>query len=178
MLWCLIPYTWLLLLLGICLCGPSMFLEEVKLYCFFLQHAMCIASFILHCIIHVPKVTTVLVQHLGCSSIPCWVCRQKTLYCTHMHLKYCWKRCHCYFYWKFVHYILFYHWFVTEVQFYIKLLFNWTCGLNSSSKQICLLRCFHLTLMLLFSGTWWLLGGKGISWMSHLIRLEAFVFKT
>jgi hypothetical protein len=90
-----------------------------------------------------------------------------------MHLKYCWKRYHCYFYWKFVHYILFYHWFVTEVQFYIKLLFNWTCGLNSFSKQIFMLRCFHLTLALLFPGTWWMLGGKGISCMSHLIHLEA-----
>jgi hypothetical protein len=60
-----------------------------------LQHVMRIASFILHwklCRVH--KVTTVPVQHLGCSSIPCWVCRQKT-YCIyiHMHLMYCWKRC-------------------------------------------------------------------------------------
>jgi hypothetical protein len=60
-----------------------------------LQHAMRIASFILHWkLCRVPKVTTVPVQHLGCSSIPCWVCRQKT-YCIyiHMHLMYCWKRC-------------------------------------------------------------------------------------
>jgi hypothetical protein len=60
-----------------------------------LQHAMHIASFILHCkLCHVPKVTTVLVQHLGCSSIPCWVCRQKTCcICIHMHWMYRWKRC-------------------------------------------------------------------------------------
>jgi hypothetical protein len=60
-----------------------------------LQHAMHIASFILHWkLCRVPKVTTVLIQHLGCSSIPCWVCRQKTC-CIgiHMHLMYYWKRC-------------------------------------------------------------------------------------
>jgi hypothetical protein len=60
-----------------------------------LQHAMHIASFILHWkLCHVPMVMTVPVQHLGCSSIPYWVCRQKT-YCIyiHMHLMYCWKRC-------------------------------------------------------------------------------------
>jgi hypothetical protein len=60
-----------------------------------LQHAMCIASFILHWkLCRVSKVTTVPVQHLGCNSIPCWVCRQKTccIY-IHMHLMYCWKRC-------------------------------------------------------------------------------------
>jgi hypothetical protein len=60
-----------------------------------LQHAMRNASFILHWkLCHVPKVTTVPVQHLGCSSIPCWLCRQKT-YCNyiHMHLMYCWKIC-------------------------------------------------------------------------------------
>jgi hypothetical protein len=60
-----------------------------------LQHDMCIASFILHWkLCRIPKVTTVPVQHLGCSSIPCWVCRQKTccIY-IHMHLMYCWKRC-------------------------------------------------------------------------------------
>jgi hypothetical protein len=60
-----------------------------------LQHTMRIASFILHWkLCRVPKVTTVPVQYLGCSSIPCWVCRQKT-YCIyiHMHLMYCWKRC-------------------------------------------------------------------------------------
>jgi hypothetical protein len=60
-----------------------------------LQHVMCIASFILHCkLCRVTKVTTVPVQHLGYSSIPCWVCRQKTccIY-IHMHLMYCWKRC-------------------------------------------------------------------------------------
>jgi hypothetical protein len=135
---------------------------------------MCIASFILHWkLCRVDKVTTVPVQHLGWSYIPCWVCSQKTLHCTHIHLKYCWKRCICYFYWKFAHYILFYHWFVKEVQFYIKLLFNWTCGLNSSSKQICLLRCFHLTLALLLPGTWWMLGGKGISYTSHLIMFRS-----
>jgi hypothetical protein len=56
-----------------------------------LQHAMRIELFILHWkLCRVPKVTTVLVQHLRCSSIPCWVCRQKT-YCIyiHMHLIYC-----------------------------------------------------------------------------------------
>jgi hypothetical protein len=73
---------------------------------------------------------------------------------------------HC-FYWKFIHYILFYSWFNTEVQIYVKSLFNWTCGLNNSSKQICLLRCFHLTHALLILGTWWLLEGKGISYTSH-----------
>jgi hypothetical protein len=60
-----------------------------------LQHAMRIASFILHWnLCCVPKVMTVPVQHLGCSSIPCWVCRQKTC-CIgiNMHLMYCWKRC-------------------------------------------------------------------------------------
>jgi hypothetical protein len=46
-------------------------------------------------------------------------------------------------------------------------LFNWTCGLNYSTEQICLLRCFHLTLTLLILGTWWLLEGKGISCTSH-----------
>jgi hypothetical protein len=59
-----------------------------------LQHDMRIASFILHWkLCRVPKVTTVPVQHLGCSSIPYWVCRQKTccIY-IHMHLMYCWKR--------------------------------------------------------------------------------------
>jgi hypothetical protein len=30
---------------------------------------------------------------------------------------------HC-FYWKFIHYILFYSWFNTEVQIYVKSLFN------------------------------------------------------
>jgi hypothetical protein len=52
-----------------------------------LQHVMCIASFILHWkLCRVPKVTTVLVQHLGCGSIPCWVCRQKTCcICIHLH---------------------------------------------------------------------------------------------
>jgi hypothetical protein len=100
-------------------------------------------------------------------------CSQKTLHSTYMHLKYCWKRYHRYFYRKFVHYILFYHWFVTEVQLCIKLLFNWTCGLDSSSKQICLLRCFYLTLALLFPGTWWMLGGKGISCTSHLIMFRS-----
>jgi hypothetical protein len=60
-----------------------------------LQHAMCIASFILHWkLCRVPKVMTVPVQHLEWSSIPCWVCRQKTCcICIHMHLMYCWKRC-------------------------------------------------------------------------------------
>jgi hypothetical protein len=38
-----------------------------------LQHALCNASFILNWkLCRVPKVMTVLVQHLGCSSIPCW----------------------------------------------------------------------------------------------------------
>jgi hypothetical protein len=144
-----------------------------------LWHAMCIASFILHWkLCRVRKVMTIPIQHLGCSSIPSWVCRQNALHCTHMHLKYCWKRCHCYFYSKFVHYILFYHWFFTEVQFYIKLLFNWTCGLNRSSKQICLLRCFHLTLALLFPGTWWMLGGKGIVARLASLCLEDFVLET
>jgi hypothetical protein len=77
------------------------------------------------------------------------------------------EMCYRCFYWKFIHYILFYSWFNTEVQFYAKSLFNWTCGLNNSSEQICLLRCFHLTLALLIPGTWWLLKGKGISCMSH-----------
>jgi hypothetical protein len=60
-----------------------------------LQHAMRIASFILHWkLCRVPKVTTVPVQHLGCSFIPCWVYSQKTCYIyIHMHLMYCWKRC-------------------------------------------------------------------------------------
>jgi hypothetical protein len=60
-----------------------------------LQYVMLIASFILHWKLYrVPKITTVLVQHLGCSSIPCWVCRQKTwCICIDMHLMYCWKRC-------------------------------------------------------------------------------------
>jgi hypothetical protein len=60
-----------------------------------LQHAMRIASFILHWMLRrVLKVMTVPVHHLGCSSIPCWVCRQKTccIY-IHMYLMYCWKRC-------------------------------------------------------------------------------------
>jgi hypothetical protein len=60
-----------------------------------LQHAMRIALFILHWkLCRVTKVTTVPVQHLGYSSIPCWVCTQKTccIY-IHMHLMYCWKRC-------------------------------------------------------------------------------------
>jgi hypothetical protein len=59
------------------------------------QHARSIASFILHWkLCRVPKVTTVQVQHIGCSSIPYWVCRQKTCYIyIHMHLMYCWKRC-------------------------------------------------------------------------------------
>jgi hypothetical protein len=77
------------------------------------------------------------------------------------------EMCYRGFYWKFIHYILFYSWFNTEVQFYVKSLFNWTCGLNNSSKQICLLRCFHLTLALLILGTWWLLEGKGITYTSH-----------
>jgi hypothetical protein len=60
-----------------------------------LQHAMCITSFILHWkLCRVPKVTIVPVQHLGCSYIPCWVCRQKTCcICIHMHWVYYWKRC-------------------------------------------------------------------------------------
>jgi hypothetical protein len=60
-----------------------------------LQHAMRIASFILHWkLCRVRMVTTIPVQHLGCSSIPCWVCRQKTCYIgIHIHLMYCWKRC-------------------------------------------------------------------------------------
>jgi hypothetical protein len=77
------------------------------------------------------------------------------------------EMCYRCFYWKFIHYKLFYSWFNTEVQFYVKSLFNWTCGLNNSSKQICLLRCFHLTLTLLIPGTWWLLEEKGISCTSH-----------
>jgi hypothetical protein len=60
-----------------------------------LQHAMHIASFILHwklcCVL---KVIIVPVQHLGCSSISCWVCSKKTCcICIHMHWMYCWKRC-------------------------------------------------------------------------------------
>jgi hypothetical protein len=45
MLRCLIPYTCLLLLLGIYLCGSSMFLEEVKLLLLF-------AKCLVHCIVH------------------------------------------------------------------------------------------------------------------------------
>jgi hypothetical protein len=41
-----------------------------------LQHVMCNASFILLWkLCRVTKVMTILVQHLGCNSIPCWVCR-------------------------------------------------------------------------------------------------------
>jgi hypothetical protein len=60
-----------------------------------LQHAMHIASLILHWkLCRVPKVMTIPVQHLRCSSIPCLVCRQKTCCISiHMHLMYCWKRC-------------------------------------------------------------------------------------
>jgi hypothetical protein len=60
-----------------------------------LQYVIRIASFILHWkLCRVSKVTTVPVQHRGCSSIPCWVCRQKTCcICIHMHLMYYWKRC-------------------------------------------------------------------------------------
>jgi hypothetical protein len=47
-----------------------------KVILLLLQHVLCNASFILHWkLSRVPKVTTVLVQHLGCHSIPCWVCR-------------------------------------------------------------------------------------------------------
>jgi hypothetical protein len=60
-----------------------------------LQHAMRIASFILHWkLCRVSKVTIIPVQHLGCSSIACSVCRQETCcICIHMHLMYCSKRC-------------------------------------------------------------------------------------
>jgi hypothetical protein len=36
--------------------------------------------------------------------------------------------CHHCFYWKFIHYALIYSWFNTKAQFYVKSLFNWTCG--------------------------------------------------
>jgi hypothetical protein len=39
------------------------------------------------------------------------------------------EMCYRYFYWKFIHILG-----NTEVQFYVKLLFNWTRGLNNSSK--------------------------------------------
>jgi hypothetical protein len=150
-----------------------MFLEEVKLYRFFckmscaLHHSFCIGSYVMYLRswpywYNILDAAPFLVGYAGkrhCIAL--------------MHLKYCWKRYHCYFYWKFVHYILFYHWVVTEVQFYFKMWFNWTCGLNSSWKQICLLRCFHLTLALLFLGAWWMLGGKGISCTSHLIMFRS-----
>jgi hypothetical protein len=60
-----------------------------------LQHVMLIASFILHWkLCHVPKVMIIPVQNLGCSSIPCWICRKKTCcICIYMYLMYCWKRC-------------------------------------------------------------------------------------
>jgi hypothetical protein len=77
------------------------------------------------------------------------------------------EMCYRCFYWKFIRYMLFYSWFNIEVRIYVKSLFNWTCGLNNSSKQICLLRCFHLTLALLILCTWWLVEGKGISCTSH-----------
>jgi hypothetical protein len=34
------------------------------------------------------------------------------------------EMCYRCFYWKFIHYMLFYSWFNTEVQFDVKLLFN------------------------------------------------------
>jgi hypothetical protein len=70
-------------------------LEGGKTTLFLLQHAMHITSFVLHWkLCRVPKVTIVPVQHFGCSSIPCWVCRQKTccIY-IHMYLMYYWKIC-------------------------------------------------------------------------------------
>jgi hypothetical protein len=51
-------------------------------------------SFLHWKICRVPKGMSVPVQHLGCNSIPYWVCRQKTCcICIHMHLMYFWKRC-------------------------------------------------------------------------------------
>jgi hypothetical protein len=55
-----------------------------------LQHAMCIASFILHWkLCHVPKVMTVPVQYIGCSSIPFHTLldmqAEDILHCIHMH---------------------------------------------------------------------------------------------
>ena len=46
-------------------------------------------------------------------------------------------------------------------EIYVKLLFNSTCGLNNLSKQVRLLRCFHLTLALLNPGTRCLRGREG-----------------
>jgi hypothetical protein len=43
---------------------------------------------------------------------------------------------------------------------------NQTRGLNSLSNNL-LDKFFHLTLALIFPGTWWLLEGKGISCTSH-----------
>jgi hypothetical protein len=130
---------------------------------------MCIASFIyIGCYIVDLRSQPYQYNILGCSSIPCWVCRQKA-YCIAFIC--IWsiigRDMSSIFIFGSLFYTLFYSWFTTKVKFYVKLLFNWTCGLNNSSKQICLLRCFHLTLALLFLGTWWLPEGKGISCTAH-----------
>jgi hypothetical protein len=127
-----------------------------------LHHSFCIGSYVMY-------LRSWLYRYNILDAAPYLIGYAGRRHCiTLMHLKYCWKRCHCYFYWKFVHYILFYHWFVTKVLFYIKLLFNWTCGLNSSPKQNLLAEMFHLTLALLNAGTRYLSWGLGSSSTFHI----------
>jgi hypothetical protein len=113
-----------------------------------LQHVVCIASFILHWkLCRVPKVMTVPVQHLGCSSIPYWVCRQKTYYIAFIEvladvvgeanwLYTSWWGCsRGDGIWYIISWILYSEVFLLLIEVPFKLLINSTCGLNSLSKQ-------------------------------------------
>jgi hypothetical protein len=116
-----------------------------------------IAACHVHCIIQMHRklcrwsmITTVPVQ---CSSLPCWVCRHES-FALHSYAftKYIWCDVSLLLLLKVYYLSLllfgscflhrYYMLLILDVEFYIKSLLNTTCGLNNSSKQIYLLRCF------------------------------------